>query len=71
MLLPLRDLAILFNLLQSGEHGLVAEIVELLPAEIIAAAFHVADPQRPQMLFQKWDVFEENLLLQIFRLRWK
>src|SRR6476469_2948191 len=59
-LFPFGDLAVLLNLLQSAQHWLVRKIVKLLPTKIIIAAFHVANAQLPQMLFQEWDILEEE-----------
>jgi hypothetical protein len=61
-LLPGCDSAVVFNLLQSAEHGLVGEIVELLATQIIAAAFHVANAQLAlaigkKRLLQKRNIF--------------
>ena len=44
--------------------GCVRQVVKLFAAEIIAAALHVADAQFAQMLFEKRNVFVEQLLLQ-------
>ena len=45
-LFPGGNRAILLDLLQAAEHGLIGEVVELLAAQIIVAAFHVADGKR-------------------------
>src|ERR1039457_1168900 len=63
-LLPVADDAELADLFQSVQQRLSGEVVELLAAEIIAAALHVADAQFAEMLAQKRNVFEEELLLQ-------
>src|SRR5258708_26103100 len=63
--LPLSNLAILLDLLQSVEHRLIREVLELLPAEIVVAPLHVADPQLAQVLLQEGNVFEEELLLKV------
>ena len=52
------------------EHGLIGQVVELLPAQIVVAALHVADLQLAfavgkQRLLEEGHVFEEELLLQI------
>src|SRR5438270_10498245 len=39
-LFPLVDLAVLLNFLQPAQDRLVGEIVKLLPAKIVIAAFH-------------------------------
>ena len=55
---------------QAGQHGLFLGVVNLLPAGVVAAPLHVANPQRMiEMLLQKRDVFEIQLLLQILRAR--
>ena len=41
--LPRGNRAVLLDLFQSAEHRLIREVVELLAAQIIVAAFHVAD----------------------------
>ena len=61
----------MFDLLQPAQHRLISEVVELLAAQIIVAAFHVADVQltfgiRKQRLLEKGNVFVEELLLEIF-----
>src|ERR1035438_10667504 len=67
-LLPRRNRAILLNLFQSAQHGLIGEVVELFAAQIIVAAFHVTDREAPvrtfaagsrlskQRLLEKWNV---------------
>ena len=44
-LLPLGDLLVLVDLFQTGQDGLVAQGGELVAAEIVGAALHVADAQ--------------------------
>ena len=63
-LLPIADDAEVVDLLQPVQHRLVGEVVELLAAQIIAAALHVADAQLAQVLPQEGNVLEEELLLQ-------
>src|SRR5262249_47430247 len=68
--LPGGDLAIMLNFFEPREHGLVGQVVEFLPAQIIAASFHVADAQLAraspeELLLEKGNVLEEKLLLQI------
>src|SRR5580692_3203037 len=43
--LPGGDGAIVFDLFESAEHGLIGEIDELFAAKIIVASFHVADAE--------------------------
>ena len=69
-LLPGGDGAVVLDLLQSAEHGLVGEVVELLAAQIVVAPLHVADVQLAfavgkKRLFEKRDIFMEELFLQI------
>src|SRR5208283_2915085 len=40
---PCRNRAVVLDLLKSAQNGLIGEFVELLTAEIVVAAFHVAD----------------------------
>ncbi len=69
-LLPGSDGAIVLDLLQSRQHRLVGQVIELLLAEIVVAALHVADIQlaiavREERLLEERDVFVEELFLQI------
>ncbi len=66
-LLPRGDLVELVDLLQAGEHRLIAQRIELVLAEIVRAALHVADAQRPQQRLQERNVLEVELFLQVFR----
>jgi hypothetical protein len=73
-LLPRGNCAILLNLLQSAQHRLVRKVVELLAAQIIVAALHVANrkpgtgsPFSRQRLLQERNVLVEKLFLQILR----
>ncbi len=68
--LPGGDGAVVLDLLQSAEHGLVGQVVELLAAQIVVAPLHVTDLQLAfaagkKRLFEKRDIFEEELFLQI------
>ena len=69
-LLPGGDGAVVLDLLQSAEHRLVGEVVELLAAQIVVAPLHVADVQLAfavgkKRLFEKRDILVEELFLQI------
>ena len=65
-LLPFADDFEIGHLFQAGEHGLFFGVVDFLPAGVVIAALHVADFQRPrEMLLEKRDVFEKQLLLEI------
>src|ERR1700733_6888253 len=44
-LFPGRDLLELVNLLQAIQNGLVAQRIELVAAEVVGPALHVANPQ--------------------------
>src|SRR5579863_8862855 len=61
---PLRNLLIVIYFFQTAQYGLIPEIIEFLPAQIIVPALHVADAQLAQMLLQERDVLEKELLLQ-------
>ena len=60
------DVVELVDLFEAVEERVVAQGVELVAAEIVGAALHVADLQRAEEGFEEGDVFEEELLLQIF-----
>ena len=69
-LLPFTDDLKVGYFLESRKDGFVISIVDLLPAGVIAAAFHVADLQWPwEMFLEKWNVLEEKLLLQVLGAR--
>src|SRR5664279_5903347 len=63
-LLPIADDAELVDLFQPVQHWLIGKVVEFLAAEIVAATLHVADAQLAEVLPQKRNVFEKELLLQ-------
>ena len=65
-LLPGGDVVELVDLFEAVEERVVAQCVELMAAEIIAAALHVADLQWAEEGFEEGDVLEEELLLQVF-----
>ena len=52
-LLPLGDLVVLVDLLQAGQDGLVAQGDQLVAAEIVGAALHVADAQLASSVSRK------------------
>ena len=69
-LLPGRDGAVVLDLLQAAEHGLIGQVVELLAAQIVVASLHVADFELAfavgkKRLLEKRDIFMEELFLQI------
>src|SRR5579859_451048 len=69
-LLPGSDHAVLLNLIKAVQNWLIGKIVELPSAQIIVAAFHVADAEpavavREERLFEKGDVLVEKLFLQV------
>ena len=69
--LPGGNGAVVLNLFQPAEHGLVGEVDQFFAAEIIVAALHVADAQfavaiRKEGKFKRGNVFVEKLFLQIF-----
>ena len=51
------------------EERVVAQGVELVAAEVVAAALHVADFQGSEEGFEERDVFEEELFLEVFGAR--
>ena len=64
----------MLDLVEATEHRLIGEVIQLLPAEIIVAALHVADGETrvrvtEESLLEEWHVFVEELFLQIFRSR--
>jgi hypothetical protein len=72
-LLPFRNRAVLLDLFQSAENGLIGQLVKLLPAQIVVATLHVTDAQArcavrrwpsEKCFFQERNVFIEELLLQ-------
>ncbi len=63
-LLPLGDLAVLVDLFQARQNRLIAQRDQLVAAEIVGAALHVADAQAAQQRFEKRNVAEEELILQ-------
>ena len=63
-LLPLGDLAVLVDLFEAGENGLVAQGDELVAAEVVGAALHVADAQVAEQRFEEGNVAEVELVLQ-------
>ena len=60
------DVVELVDLFEAVEERVVAQGVELVAAEVVAAALHVADLQRAEEGFEEGDVLEEELLLQVF-----
>src|SRR5271157_5532126 len=66
-LFPRGDGAIVLDLFEAAEHGLVGEINKLLAAEIIIAALHVTDAEfaisiRKKRTLQSRNIFKEKLL---------
>ena len=60
------DVVELVDLFEAVEERVVAEGVELVLAEIVAAALHVADFERAEEGFEEGDVLEVELLLEVF-----
>ena len=56
----------LVDLFEAVEKGVAAEGVELVLAEVVAAAFHVADSERAEDGFEEGNVLEVELLLEVF-----
>src|SRR6266581_8615768 len=44
-LFPCGYRAVVLDFVETTEHGLIRQIVELFPAEVISASFHIADAQ--------------------------
>jgi hypothetical protein len=65
-LFPGGDGVELRDLFEAGEQRGVAQGVELVLAEVVAAALHVADVERAEDGFEEGDILEEELLLQVF-----
>jgi len=65
-LFPGEDVVELVDLFETAEDGVVAQGVELLLAEVVGAALHVTDFERAEDGLEERDVFEEELLLQVF-----
>ena len=63
-LLPLGNLAVLVDLFQAGKNRLVAQGDQLVAAEVVGAALHVADAQVAQQRFEEGNVAEVELVLQ-------
>src|SRR5271165_6255948 len=66
-LLPLGDGVVLRDFFEAGKNRLAAQRVKLVAADVIRSALHVADTQRAQQRLEERNVFEEELLLEIFR----
>ncbi len=69
-LFPGGDGAVVLDLLQSAQHGLIGKVIELLAAQIVVAALHVADFELAfavgeKRLLEKRDILVEELFLQI------
>src|SRR5579859_1528619 len=62
----------MLNFFQPAQDRLASEVIDLLAAKIIVAAFHVADVELAlavgeKRLLEEWDIFVEKLFLQILR----
>ena len=67
-LLPIADDLKIGDFFEAGQHRLRLGVVNLLPAGVVGAPFHVADAEGSlEMLREKGDVLVEELLLQILR----
>ena len=62
--LPLGNLAVLVDLVEARENGLVAEGEELAAAEVVGAALHVADAQFAEEGFEERHIAEKELVLE-------
>ena len=65
-LLPGGDGVELADLVEPGEQRRIAQRIELVPAQVVAAALHVADLERAEDRFEEGNVLEEELLLKVF-----
>ena len=68
-LLPLRNGVELRDLFEPGEQRGIAQRVELVLAQVVGAALHVADLERPEDAFEEGDILEEELLLEVLGAR--
>jgi hypothetical protein len=64
--LPAEDGVELRDFVEAGEQRRVAQGVELLPADVVGPALHVADLERAEQGFEEGDVLEVELLLEVF-----
>src|SRR5262249_29898527 len=69
-LLPRGNGAVMLNLLETAEHGLIGEIEQLLATQIVVASLHVTDAELAIALgkeraLQRRNVFEEKLFLKV------
>ncbi len=64
-LLPGGNLLKVIDLLQAVQDRLIAQRIQFVAAQIVRPALHVADAQRSQERFEKGQIAEEELLLQI------
>jgi hypothetical protein len=65
-LFPGGDLVELVDFLKAIQDWRVSQGVELVAAEVVGAALHVTDFQGAEEGFEEWDIFEEELLLEVF-----
>ncbi len=63
---PGGDVVELVDLFEAVEERVVAEGVELVAAEVVGAALHVADFEGAEEGFEEGDVLEVELLLEVF-----
>jgi len=64
LFLPLGDLAVLVDLLKPGENGLILQGDQLVAAEVVGAALHIADAQVAEQGFEEGNIAEEELVLE-------
>ena len=66
-LFPIIDDLKVVNFFEASEDGLILRVVHFLPADVVAAALHVADLQfLVEVLLEEGDVLEEELFLKVF-----
>ena len=65
ILLPIGDDLEIVDLFETGKYRLFLRVVDLLAADVVATAFHVADLQYSifEMLLEEGNVLEKELFL--------
>ncbi len=64
--LPLQDGVELLDVVQAGKDRVVAQGIQLLLANVVGTTLHDAHLQRAKQRLEEGDVFERELLLQVF-----
>src|SRR6516165_6286001 len=63
-LLPLSDDPELVDFFKSAQYWLLGQVIQLLTAQVVGAALHIADTQLAEMRLQERQVLMKELLLQ-------